>query len=68
MSGDRSASGSSARAVVAGPLQRTLDRLDRDRADAARAVGLDPGSALLLPLVISLARLAAQEDARRSPR
>ena len=53
---------------AAGPVQVTLDALERDRTDAARMVGLDPSKAMLMPLVISLARLAAQEDARKAVR
>ena len=53
---------------VGGPVQKTLDAMARDRADANRVAGLDPSLMMLLPLVISLARLAARHDARETTR
>ena len=51
-----------------GQMQTILADLERDRADTARTVGLGSAEAMLLPLIISLARLAAQEDVRRMAR
>lgn len=47
-----------------GDLERELWRRRQDRRDAERADGLPEEDAAVIPLVLSLARLAAQRDVR----